>query len=196
MSLLDVEVASAFESACDRLRAAGATLEDVHIPHANSIGPIYLTIVLTEAAAYHARTLDSRADEYTPNVRMRLEMGRYVLAEDYVRALKGRDVLRAEVETALAGRDGLLLPGLAIPAPKIGAATVRIGEAEEPVRNVMLRMTQLFNLTGHPAIAMPCGRTSDGMPVSAQIVGHYARTFDLLRVAGAAEAYLGPGTSR
>ena len=74
---------------------AGAVLEDVDIPHAGDIAPIYLHIVLSEAAAYHAKTLESRADDYTPNVRLRLEMGRYILAEDYVRALRGRDVLRA-----------------------------------------------------------------------------------------------------
>ena len=196
MALLDPEVATGFESACLRLRQAGVELQDVTVPHAGDIAPIYLHIVLSEAAAYHAKTLDSRPDDYTPNVRQRLEMGRYILAEDYVRALRGRDVLRHEVDAALAGVDGLLLPSLPIPAQTIGVANVRIGGSDEPVRNVTLRLTQLFNLTGHPAITVPCGTTSHGLPIGAQIAGHLSRTPALLDVALAAEPYLDPGTSR
>jgi aspartyl-tRNA(Asn)/glutamyl-tRNA(Gln) amidotransferase subunit A len=195
-ALLDTQVASAFDAACARLTDAGAVLEDVEIPHAADIGPIYLHIVLSEAAAYHAKMLDSRADDYTPNVRIRLEMGRYVLAEDYVRALSGRRVLIEEVDAALRGRAALLVPALAIPAPKLGAATVRLAGVEEPIRNVMLRLTQLFNITGHPAISIPCGKTVEGLPIGAQLVGALHGTDDLLRVAAAAEPYVGPGTSR
>ena len=196
LSLLDPQVASSFESACDRLRAGGAVLEDVQIAHANEIAPIYLHIVLPEAAAYHAKTLDSRADDYTPNVRLRLEMGRYILAQDYARALRGRDVLRAEVDGALAGHDALLLPALAIPAPRLGIATVKVSGSEEPVRNITLRLTQLFNVTGHPALTAPCGKTFDGLPIGAQIVGPQGRTRELLELAQACEPYLAPGASR
>ena len=110
--------------------------------------------MLADAAAYHAATLETMPERYTPPVRLRLEMGRYVLAEDYVRALAGRDVLRREVDAALAQHDALVLPTLPIPAPPIGATTVKVGTATEPVRNVMLRLTQLFNVTGHPAISI------------------------------------------
>ena len=195
-AVLDPQVAAAFDAACARLAEAGAKLEDVEIPHAADIAAIYLHLVLAEAAAYHAKMLDSRADDYTPGVRIRLEMGRYILAEDYVRALRGRQVLIGEVEGALHGRDALVLPSLAIAAPKLGAATVKVGGAEEPVRNVMLRLTQLFNITGHPAISIPCGKTAEGLPIGAQLVGPLNRTGDLLRAAAAAEPYFGPGTSR
>jgi aspartyl-tRNA(Asn)/glutamyl-tRNA(Gln) amidotransferase subunit A len=151
--------------------------------------------VLSEAAAYHAKTLERRPQDYTPNVRSRLEMGRYILAEDYVRALRGREILRSEVESVLEGRDALLLPALAIPAPPLGAATVRVGVTDEPVRNVMLRLTQLFSITGHPAISMPCGKTAEGLPIGAQLVGPRHTTVELLRVAAALEPYVGPGVS-
>jgi aspartyl-tRNA(Asn)/glutamyl-tRNA(Gln) amidotransferase subunit A len=129
-------------------------------------------------------------------VRNRLEMGRYVLGEDYARALRGRQLIAREVDAALQGADALLLPTVPIAAPKIGATMVRIGAAEEPVRNVMLRCTQAFNLSGHPAITIPCGATTDGLPIGAQLVGGAADTSGLLRVAAAIERYLGPGTSR
>ena len=190
MSVIDPEVAECFEQACERLQAAGVELHDAHVSHADDIAPIYLHIVLSEAAAYHAATLESHADDYTPNVRLRLEMGRYILAEDYVRGLRGRDVLIREVDAALTNCDGLLLPTLPIPAPTIGSGTVRIGGAEESVRNITLRLTQLFNLTGHPAVSIPCGRTSEGWPVGAQVVGHRHGTATLLDTALAVEPHL------
>jgi aspartyl-tRNA(Asn)/glutamyl-tRNA(Gln) amidotransferase subunit A len=134
-------------------------------------------------------------------------MGRYILGEDYARALRGRELIRREVDAALEGVDGLFLPALAIAAPKIGVPTVRIGGADEPVRNIMLRCTQAFNVSGHPAIALPCGAPTEALPIGGQVVGAYGDTTGLLRVAAAVEAaltapvaateiYRGPGRSR
>jgi aspartyl-tRNA(Asn)/glutamyl-tRNA(Gln) amidotransferase subunit A len=190
LDLLDSQVAARFDEACERLNAGGAILEDVVIPHSKAIGAIYVHIALPEAASYHATTLDSRPQDYTENVRLRLEMGRYILAEDYVRAQRGRQVLIQEVREALNGRDGLLLPSLPVPATRLGAATVSVGGSEEPVRNITLRLTQLFNITGHPAISLPCGKTDDGLPVGLQIVGARNRTPELLDVALAVERAL------
>jgi aspartyl-tRNA(Asn)/glutamyl-tRNA(Gln) amidotransferase subunit A len=195
-AILDPQVAAAFESACLRLQEAGAALDTVSIPHASDIAPVYLHIALAEAAAYHAKALESRGDDYTPNVRLRLEMGRYILAEDYVRALNGRDVLRAEVNAAIQGRDALLLPSVPVPATRLGVTKVKVGANEEPVRNITLRLTQLFNITGHPAITLPCGKTAEGLPIGAQLVGPDGDTRALLGVAAALEPYFGPGTSR
>jgi aspartyl-tRNA(Asn)/glutamyl-tRNA(Gln) amidotransferase subunit A len=194
MDLLDHQVASSFAGACDRVREAGVALEEATIAHATDIAAIYTHIVLPEAAAYHAKALDGRPDDYHVNVRLRLEMGRYILAEDYVRALRGREVLQREVDAALEERDALLLPSLAVPATPLGAATIRVNGVEEPVRTITLRLTQLFNITGHPAITVPCGTTAAGLPVGAQLVAR--RTQDLLAVARVLEPYLGPGTSR
>jgi aspartyl-tRNA(Asn)/glutamyl-tRNA(Gln) amidotransferase subunit A len=170
-------------------------VEDVVLPHAADVATVYLHIVLAEAAAYHATALDSHGDAYTEGVRLRLEMGRYILAEDYLRALRGRDVLTREVNMALQRHDVLLLPTLAIAAPRLGVPTIRLGGGEEPVRNVMLRLTQLFNITGHPAITLPCGVTQEGLPIGLQVVGRSRHTAELLALAGTIENQLGPGKS-
>jgi aspartyl-tRNA(Asn)/glutamyl-tRNA(Gln) amidotransferase subunit A len=189
--LLDDEVRARFDASLDRLRAAGARIDDAEVAHARDTAPIYLALVLADAASYHGATLDTMPERYTPAVRIRLEMGRYVLGEDYARALKGREVLRRDVDAALAGHDALVLPTLPIPAPPLGAVSMEVGGHAEPVRNLMLRQTQLFNLTGHPAISLPCGRTTDGLPCGLQLVGTRKRTGALLRVALACEPHLG-----
>jgi aspartyl-tRNA(Asn)/glutamyl-tRNA(Gln) amidotransferase subunit A len=190
--LLDSDVRTRFDEAVAALRATGTKVTDVAIPHASSTPAVYVHIHASEAATYHARTLDTHADRYMPAVRRRLELGRYVLAQDYVRAMDGREVLRREVDAALAGCDALLLPTLPIPAPPIGAEHLVIDGAEQPVRALMLRLTQLFNVTGHPAISIPCGLASRGLPVGLQIVGHRSRTEALLSVACAIEKTLSP----
>jgi aspartyl-tRNA(Asn)/glutamyl-tRNA(Gln) amidotransferase subunit A len=192
--LLDDQVRARFEAALERLRAAGAHIDDIEIRHAADLAPVYLHIVLADAAAYHAATLETMPERYTPPVRLRLEMGRYVMAEDYVRALAGRDVLTREVDAALSQHDALVLPSLPIVAPPIGAASVQVGATQEPVRNVMLRLTQLFNVTGHPAVSIPAGPTATGLPCGIQLVGCRQQTDALLKVALACEAQIIDGS--
>jgi aspartyl-tRNA(Asn)/glutamyl-tRNA(Gln) amidotransferase subunit A len=184
------DIETGIHAAYELLQGASAKLTSATLPHANDIAPIYLHLVLADAAAYHAVSLQERPHAYTDNVRIRLEMGRHVLAEDYVRALRGREVITREIEHALADVDALVLPSLGIEAPPLGAATVPVKGGQEPVRNAMLRCTQPFNVSGHPAISIPCGTTAAGLPVGLQIVGHRGRTTDLLRIARGVERTL------
>ena len=190
MDLLDPRVDAVFDAACSRLRQAGVEIVDVSIPHARDVETVYLHVAVAEAAEYHSPMLDRQPGDYTPNVRLRVEMGRYIRAEDYVRALRGRDALRGEVDAALSECDALLLPSLAVPAPVIGVPTARVRGSDVPVRAIMLRMTQLFNVTGHPALTVPCGSTPERLPVGAQLAGRYGQTPELLQLALALEPHL------
>ena len=125
---------------------------------------MYLHIVLPEASWYHAPPVGARGWLFA-GCQAQARDGRYVLAEDYLRARHARTVLTKAVDKALEGLDALMLPALAIGAPPIGAGSaVTVRGNSEPVRAMMLRLTQLFNITGHPAIAMPCGAGADGLP--------------------------------
>ena len=189
LDLLDADVRRLFGAARQSLERAGHTIADVAIAHAERIADVYLHIVLPEAAWYHAPLMDAYADDYSPGVRLRIEMGRYVLAEDYLRAMHGRALLRRAVDRALEGADALMLPAMAIGAPPLGASSVSVDGHTEAVRGLMLRLTQLFNITGHPAIALPCGRGADGLPRAIQLVGHRGSTERLLQVALAVERH-------
>ena len=189
--LLEPDVRAAFDAAVAAVERAGARVAHVDLSHADYIATIYLQIVFAEAAAYHAATLEKMAERYTEPVRLRLEMARYVLAEDYLRAMAGRQALQREVDAALSWHDVLLLPTLPIAAPPIGAATVTINGAPHPVRNLMLRLTQLFNITGHPAVSLPCGHALSGLPVGLQLVGRRHETDVLMHIALGVERELG-----
>jgi Asp-tRNA(Asn)/Glu-tRNA(Gln) amidotransferase A subunit family amidase len=96
-------------------------------------------------------------------------------------------VLTGAVDVALDGCDALILPTLPMPPAAVGATTVEVGDTTMPVRAAMLRLTQLFNLTGHPAITLPAGRGPEGLRRSIQLVGHRGRTERLLDIAAAVE---------
>jgi aspartyl-tRNA(Asn)/glutamyl-tRNA(Gln) amidotransferase subunit A len=192
---VDDDVASSLRRARTALTEAGHQVVDIEIAHAEWTPDVYLHIMLPEASWYHAPLLERHASSYSPGVRLRLEMGRYVRAEDYVRAQTLREVLRGSVNAAMATSrlDAILLPTLPTAAPPLGAQTVTIAGKPEPIRGAMLRLTQMFNVTGHPSIAFPAGVGGDGMPRGLQLVGREHATSSLLRAALAVERQISGG---
>ena len=190
--LLDADVRGAFVGAIARLRAAGVAVEPRTVQGTDTIVDAYVNLSLPEAAHWHAPTLDARAADYQPPVRERLQRGRTIAAVDYLRARDTREALTQAVDAALAKCDALVLPTLPIVAPIHGAAEVTMDNGETlAVRAAMLRLTQLFNMTGHPAISLPI--PTDGLPVGLQLVGRRDRTEALLAVATTCERILNQG---
>ena len=190
---LDPEIRETLGRVRRKLARDGHTVLEVEIRHSQWTPDVYLHIVLPEASQYHAPTLDGDPSGYSPGVRLRLEMGRYLLAEDYIRARNLRARLTAQVDDALGRCDVLLLPTLPIVAPLLGSASVDIDGRPEPVRAATLRLTQLFNLTGHPAIALPAGANSAGLPISMQLVARHNQTKRLLTIAASVERQIAEG---
>ncbi|HEY3384148.1 MAG TPA: amidase [Vicinamibacterales bacterium] len=190
MDIVSDEVREQFELETARLVRAGVAMSPRQIPHAADTATVYLHIQLPEASAYHAPALERRPRAYTPPVRQRLELGRYVMAEDYVRARTGAVVLCHEVDAALDGCDALVLPTVPLAAAPIGSTTLTIGGQVQPVRALMLRLTQLFDITGHPAISLPCGRSHLNLPIGLQLVGRRHQTTELLKIAASCEAVM------
>lgn len=196
---LDVDVRARFDEALQRLKDAGASIVDIDLGRLPDISLTYVNVVLPEAYAYHAEALAKAPEDFGRSVRARLEMGGQISRDDYVRAQGDRARMRAAVDKALSNCDALVLPTLPIPPQQIGATTVRIDSVEEQLRPLTLRLTQLFNLTGHPAISLPCGTTRDDLPCALQLVGRRRETAELLDVALSCEAFVsprGPSSSR
>ena len=191
-SPLAPDVRAAFDAALDRLRAAGVTIIDLELPSARGITEAYVNIVLPEGAAWHAKYLETRGRDYLPIVRARFESGKQIPATAYVDARNFCANLRREVDTLLAQADALVLPTLPITAPLLGADTITIDPAkgdQTPIRSAMLKHTQPFNMSGHPAISLPI--QSDGLPVGMQLVGRFGATAELLAVAESCERLVG-----
>lgn len=187
LSPLDANVRTAFNTAVDALRSAGASIDTRSIEGTGAILDTYVKVVLAEAAAWHATYLDERGDRYRPNVRARLLAGRDITATAYINARNACVAYRAQVNTLLDHFDALILPTLPITAPVLGSDEVEMDGRRVPVRAAMLRNTQLFNMTGHPAISLPMRMPVGVLPAGIQLVGRIDHTATLLAIADACE---------
>jgi aspartyl-tRNA(Asn)/glutamyl-tRNA(Gln) amidotransferase subunit A len=109
-----------------------------------------------------------------------------LLSADYVRAQRARTLMREECTKAFAAVDVMVTPSVPIPPPPINQATGQRGTITEPIGVALTRCTRHFNVTGTPAISLPCGFTQDGLPIGMQIAG---RAFDESTLLRAAYAY-------
>jgi aspartyl-tRNA(Asn)/glutamyl-tRNA(Gln) amidotransferase subunit A len=179
-------VRAAVEQAARTLAGAGAVVGEVTLATMAHTAPAALAIVGAEALAYHADTVRTRPADYDPDVLRRLKVAAYVTGRHYVRAQQVRALVRADVDAALAQHDVLLAPSTPLVAPAVHERQVTLGDGPSNVRAALIRFTQPFNLSGHPACSVPCGFTPDGLPIGMQIVG---RPFDEATVLRAADAF-------
>jgi len=182
---IDPVVRAAFAHAVKTLASEGITVTSCEFADAAAITETYINLVLPEGAQWHGTWLDDRADLYSPTVHDRLLTGRKIPATAYIAARYRRAQMRLAVDALLQSVDALILPTLPLVAQVSGAADVTIDGTTMPVRAAMLKHTQLFNITGHPAISLPLPVC--GLPVGLQVVGAWGATPRLLDVAATFE---------
>lgn len=185
---VDPEVRAAVLQAARALEGLGASVEEVSLPRIPHAGPAVFAIISSEATAYHEPYLKTRAAEYGADVRARLMTGQFVLATQYLKAQRARRIIRAEVDAALTRVDALLIPSTPIPAPRTDQREVTLDGSIEDARSWLTRCTRPINLTGHPALSIPCGLTAGGLPIGLQLVGRNFDEATLLRLGAAYEA--------
>lgn len=193
MNGLSADIARGFNAAAEQLRSLGATVDDVTIPSLPMAGVINGIVTWAEALEYHENWMRERPRDYGDDVRRLLEIGMMTTAVSYVRAQRSRAKMLSEAIEALESHDVLIAPGSAVTAPKIGAT--RILDEETPEVDVVrdiLRFTSPFDCTGQPALALPIGLASDGLPMSMQVVGRPFDEAGVIRVAAACEQARGP----
>lgn len=177
--ILTDEARRSFEQATAALAELGCELVEVQLPSAHLIESAYLHTSLAEAAAYHQANLRRRPADYGDDVRARLELGTSISPSAYLDGQRARRALLREFEAALELADALVTPTVPLPATLIGEEKVEIQGRSYNLRSLHLRLTCPFNLTGLPAISIPCGSTRQGLPLGIQIAG---RRFDEERV--------------
>jgi len=169
------------------LEGAGARVEEVSIPHmAGALGAILVT-EMASVTAWHdtyLRQPDRRA-RYTPEVRALMDAGKFIFATDFLKAQRLRRVLTDEVRAAFAGVDVLATPTLPLCGWEVSQSHVEIAGQPEHVLHACWRYTYPWNLTGLPALSVPCG-FADGLPVGLQLVG---KPFDEATILRLGEAY-------
>ena len=182
---VDAEVRRAIDAAGKTLESLGTRIEEVSLPHlADSVDPS-TNIAMAEATRYHESQgfFPARAAEYGEDVRKRLEMGREVRAVDYLNAFAVKGEIEKEFQAAYARVDAIIAPALPIAAPRIGENELMIEGEKETVRSALVRLNRPANLTGDPAISIPCGFTRAGLPIGLQLMGAHWSEARLLAIA-------------
>lgn len=180
------EVENLFYDFIESLRLTGSlVVHNLDLYNTEKYYRSWLGIRLAETAAIHLKLLNTRAEDYSDEVRRMLIQGTKVPAVDYMSAMSIVKEIRQEFLSVLNRRvDAIVIPTTIIPAPRFGEATVNTNaDTFLETREALLRNTIVFNSTGLPAITIPIGLTKDNMPVGAQIIGSLFKEEKILSIA-------------
>ena len=180
-------VLKAFEHAVAMIEAAGCQIVRVEAPTKEDFDlavALGLIISRSEATTYHRAFGDihTNAERYTRPVYEQLDEAAHVSAADYLQAQRWRTIVRQRVLAQLQRFDAMLMPTCLVTAPK-----------SEDVERYFMVLSQnciLWSFIGVPAVSVPCGHTSDGLPVGAQLVACPFEDARLIAIAAALEAAL------
>jgi aspartyl-tRNA(Asn)/glutamyl-tRNA(Gln) amidotransferase subunit A len=183
----DPAIAEAVRSAIEALARAGAEIVEIRWPRAAGYATASSAVLGVEARAYHEGAFPGRSAEYGPLIRSRLASQGDVDAETYARSMR----LLIEARSGAADRD---LDGVDVLAmPTVPSRAWTIEEAKEiPRPSEWTRITRIFDLTGQPAISVPCGIDPDGIPIGLQFAARMWDEAAALRAARAYELVRGP----
>jgi aspartyl-tRNA(Asn)/glutamyl-tRNA(Gln) amidotransferase subunit A len=176
----DPQVRTAVQEAARVFSGLGAQVQPTSFPGARQAALANGQMVVGDAAAFHLERLQSRPGDFGDDVRERLQNGLRLTSSDYVLARRTQTALRRQFEQFFDQYDVLLTPATPVTAPPIEGP-----DALDQAR-LLTRYTAPFNLTGLPAISLPCGFSSDGLPIGLQIV---SRPWAEARILRAAFAY-------
>jgi aspartyl-tRNA(Asn)/glutamyl-tRNA(Gln) amidotransferase subunit A len=185
--LVDGEVGRVLEDSLAVFRSRGAELVPVAVPDHEVLDALGAVIMEAESATLHRQWLAGRSEDYSDQVRARIEPGLYVSATRYLEALDLRAVVLERYLTEVFGEvDALHTPLLSFPVPTLAETDVK---AEPGFRAVIARITHCtrsINVLGLPALSVPAGFTGNGLPVAFQLIG---RPFAEGRLLTLAHAY-------
>jgi aspartyl-tRNA(Asn)/glutamyl-tRNA(Gln) amidotransferase subunit A len=173
---------TAYRAAIKIFGDMGAELHQISLPGFEASEKASAKILLAEAAAYHQEHIEQHADQIGTDVLTRFKWGLDVTGVEYALARRTQVEWRHKLEQLFESIDALVLPATPFPATRI--------DESDPValsRGNLTRFTRMFNLTGHPALVLPCGRTVEGLPIGLQIVGALWREDKIIQVARAYE---------
>ncbi len=184
---LDPEVEAAVRQAIAVMESLGAVVREVDLPHSAYGSSASWTIAYTESFAFHRNRFFERSRDYTPTFLHKITGAACLTAEERLTAQRLRQVITREFLAALEDVDVIVSPTSAFPAHRIGGAS-----AQSDTRS----FTRPVSLTGLPALALPCGFTEAGLPVSMQVVGRAWSESTLFRLGHAYEQATGWGQRR
>lgn len=185
-------VVAALRHALAGLQARGATLVEVEVPDLELGRIAHAVTILCEMATGLGPYLEPQRQAFGRGTRLNLALARMLSGTDYVRAQQARTRMTAHLERVFERVDVLVTPTTACTAPLIRPDVMPHGESDLGLTSALMRFAFLANLTGHPALSVPCGHDGEGLPVGLQLMGRPWEEHRLLTWAGVVEAAVAP----
>ena len=173
----DTDMVNATEEAATVLARDGALLHDVRCPSTDAVVPDALALCGVEAAVAHEATYPSRGAEYGPVLTGLLETGRALDGLAVAKIWHRREAFRGQLNALFRDIDLLIIPAMDRAAPTLADVARRTPAAVE----ARIRFTAPFDMSGHPTLTLPGGKTADGLPVGFQIVARHMEEALVLR---------------
>jgi len=168
---VDPGVGAAVTESLKAIESLGCEIVPVTLPDMTAMDVAGTHIIAAEAAAYHGESMRTRLQDYSPQVRARLERGLALPATKYIDALRYRGpALDAFTKAVFSKVDVLHAPCLPTPTPTIAETDVGGSTTMDRTLVLLTRFMRPFNYMGLPALAVPCGFLASGMPVGMQLV--------------------------
>ena len=185
---VDKEIRSALDKVLHTFNDLGAiVLDNVDFPFMKETLKPNITIISKEASEYHKDNLVNRPDDFGENVLDRLKLGLQITPSEYLHAKEIQQKIRQQLLEGMKYFDAIFLPMMPTEAPVIGDEKVLVLGQSVDLRSAITRFTQPFNLTGFPAISIPCGFTSSGFPIGFQLAAKPYQEAKLMRIGHAYE---------
>jgi Asp-tRNA(Asn)/Glu-tRNA(Gln) amidotransferase A subunit family amidase len=183
----DADVVKHCRDALNALEARGAKVVEIPPPDLNRILWSHAIIILSEMATGVRDDVLKDKSRFAYDSRTNLALGRRFSATDYVHAMRHRHGLTVEALKLMHDVDVIATPTTATTAPPIPESTLPDGESNLPVVDGLMRFIRMGNLTGFPAISVPCGFDANGLPIGFHVMGRPWEEHVLLRVAAVVE---------
>lgn len=184
----DADVVRACRDAVQALVARGAVVKEIPPPDLNRILWSHAVIILSEMAAALRDDVDKDSSRFAYDSRTNLALARRFSSLDYIHALRHRHGLTVETLKVLHDVDVIMTPTTAQTAQAIPESSLPDGESNLVVTDALMRFIRVGNLTGFPAISVPCGFDTAGLPIGVQLLGRPWEEHLLLRMARVVEA--------
>lgn len=178
---IDNDVLNFYKNSLNTFERLGALIVELDIPNFEDPRKIAHILATSEVGYFHSKLIKLSLSQYSEEAINTFEKSKSISAHSYIDSLNKRAQLTRDVSKLFEFIDILVTPTMPIGPPDIGSKELVLAGDMESIDECMIRFTCLFNITGHPALSIPCGLSQGSVPIGLQLIANHHREDLLIR---------------